>query len=118
MGQLLQRSSPAHLSIDLVEALKGLATTVEASPELHTQVLGRLLLDLRLFSRAEAATQNHLLRYYAYLSKVVLSSLIKGENDIAPFCGSVLHVGFFEGRLFAGDACALLQALRSSPTPG
>jgi hypothetical protein len=69
MGQLLQRSSPRHLTIALLEALKNLAAAVEASADLHSQVLKHLLLDLRLFSRADVATQHYLLRYYAYLSK-------------------------------------------------
>ena len=61
MGHLLQQASPRHLDRPLLGALEGLGSAVAASPELHEEVLRRLVLNLRLWSAASPGVQRSLL---------------------------------------------------------
>lgn len=70
MSQLLQQISPRHLSVDLLKAFEGLCHAVRLNEELCQAVLHRLLLNLRLWSAADATTQRHLLQLLVNLAKV------------------------------------------------
>ena len=70
MSQLLQTASPRHLTVDLLKAIEGLCRAARPAEELWQDILGRLLLNLRLWSRADVNTQRYLLQFFVNLAKV------------------------------------------------
>ena len=75
MSQLLQAASPRHLTVDLLKSIEGLCRAARPAEELWQDVLGRLLLNLRLWSRADVNTQRYLLQFFVNLAKVAVAAL-------------------------------------------
>jgi hypothetical protein len=59
VAHLLQQRSPKHLTIDLLHALEALLRAVSPADVLHTAILQRLLLNLRLWAAAPLSIQRN-----------------------------------------------------------
>ncbi|KAK9905588.1 hypothetical protein WJX75_002584 [Coccomyxa subellipsoidea] len=71
VAHLLQQRSPKHLTLDLLHALEALLRAVAPAEALHTAVLQRLLLNLRLWAAAPLPIQRSF--------QALLLKLAKGE---------------------------------------
>ena len=70
VAHLLQQRQPKHLTIDLLHAMEALLRAVGPSEGLHTAVLQRLLLNLRLWAAAPLPIQRSFQALLLKLAKV------------------------------------------------
>lgn len=70
VAHLLQQRQPRHLTIDLLHAMEALLRAVGPSEGLHTAVLQRLLLNLRLWAAAPMPIQRSFQALLLKLAKV------------------------------------------------
>ena len=70
VAHLLQQRQPKHLTIDLLHAMEALLRAVGPSEGLHTAVLQRLLLNLRLWAAAPLLIQHSFQALLLKLAKV------------------------------------------------
>ena len=70
-AHLLKSRSKRHLTPELWGALGGLAHAVASAEDLHTAVLGRLQLNVSLWSAAPVPAQRQLLSLLYKLAKVI-----------------------------------------------
>ena len=70
VAHLLQQRSPRHLTLDLLHAMEALLRAVGPSEALHTAVMQRLLLNLRLWAAAPLPIQRSFQALLLKLAKV------------------------------------------------
>ena len=70
VAHLLQQRSPRHLTLDLLHAMEALLRAVGPSEVLHTAVMQRLLLNLRLWAAAPLPIQRSFQALLLKLAKV------------------------------------------------
>ena len=70
VAHLLQQRQPKHLTLDLLHAMEALLRAVGPSEGLHTAVLQRLLLNLRLWAAAPLPIQRSFQALLLKLAKV------------------------------------------------
>ena len=75
VAHLLQQRSPRHLSIELLHAMEALLRAVGPCEALHTAVLQRLLLNLRLWAAAPLPIQRSFQALLLKLAKAGRSPL-------------------------------------------
>ena len=70
VAHLLQQRSPRHLTLNLLHAMEALLRAVGPSEALHTAVMQRLLLNLRLWAAAPLPIQRSFQALLLKLAKV------------------------------------------------
>lgn len=70
VAHLLQQRSTRHLTVELLHALEALLRAVAPAEALHTAVLQRLLLNLRLWAAAPISIQRSFQALLLKLAKV------------------------------------------------
>ena len=105
ISHLMRRTSPRHLDRPLLSALEGLGHAVAASPELHEEVLRRLVVDLGLWSAATPGVQRSLLDMCLKIARVRLAIERFGQNPAR--LQTLPDVSSFE--LTCTRACSVVQ---------
>lgn len=97
VAHLLQQRSPKHLTLDLLHALEALLRAVAPAEALHTAVLQRLLLNLRLWAAAPLPIQRSFQALLLKLAKVLQCacvSLCFPSDWSAPFLSMLVWVSW------------------------
>lgn len=105
VAHLLQQRSPRHLSIELLHAMEALLRAVGPCEALHTAVLQRLLLNLRLWAAAPLPIQRSFQALLLKLAKVGRSPLKLRRNPSASLF--VMRLDWWQTRALAGTSCPL-----------
>lgn len=85
ISYMVQQCSHKHLSLDLLKALDSFAKSVKPSEELYQDILAKLVLNLKLFSKADFETQNHLVQQLTHISKVGICFPLRTACQTFPF---------------------------------
>ena len=86
MSHLIQHSNPAHLTVSLLKALEAFAESVKPSKELRREIFRRLMINLKLFSKAGIDAQRHLLQRLNHFARVMLVTLSVSTAYIVVLC--------------------------------